>query len=49
VIDVEHRRIDADLRLGDVEILLHVETRGNEHRDDVVAHLRQQGYPVTVG
>jgi len=49
VIDVEHRRIDADLRLGDVEILLHVETRGSEHRDEVVEHLRQREYPVTIG
>ena len=49
VIDVEHRRIDADLRLGDVEVLLHAETRGDEHRDAVVATLREIGYSVEVG
>lgn len=46
VIDVEHRRIDSDLRLGDVEVLLHLETRGSEHRDAVVEQLRAGGYHV---
>ena len=49
VIDVEHRRIDADLRIGDVEVLLHVETRGDEHRDAVVEQLQRLGYSVEVG
>ncbi|CAB5016471.1 MAG: threonine ammonia-lyase [Actinobacteria bacterium] len=48
IIDVEHRRIDADLRFGDVEVLVHVETRGREHRDELVSHLRGSGYQVTV-
>lgn len=48
VIDVEHRRIDADLRFGDVEVLLHVETRGPEDCDALVARLRDSGHQVTV-
>ena len=48
VIDVEHRRIDADLRFGDVEVLLHVETRGPDDCDALVARLRDSGHQVTV-
>ena len=48
VIDVEHRRIDADLRYGDVEVLLHVETRGPDDCDALVARLRDSGHQVTV-
>jgi threonine dehydratase len=47
VLDVEHRRHDPRLRLGEVEIALSVETRGAEHSDRLVTALRAAGYTVT--
>jgi threonine dehydratase len=47
VIDVEHRRHDPRLRLGEVEVALSVETRGAEHSDRLVTALRAAGYTVT--
>jgi threonine dehydratase len=46
--DVAHRRHDARLRLGEVEIELSVETRGAEHSDRLVRALRAAGYQVTM-
>ena len=46
VVDVVHRRNDPQLRLGEVEIALSVETRGAEHSDRLVSALRQAGYTV---
>src|SRR5262249_28664542 len=40
VADVEHRRHDRRLRLGEVEVALSVETRGAEHADRLVTALR---------
>jgi threonine dehydratase len=45
--DVEHRRHDPRLRLGEVEVELSVETRGAEHSDRLVQALRGGGYQVT--
>ncbi|OLB78633.1 MAG: threonine ammonia-lyase [Actinobacteria bacterium 13_2_20CM_2_71_6] len=47
VVDVAHRRHDPELNLGEVEIDLSVETRGDEHADRLVDMLRAAGYPVT--
>jgi threonine dehydratase len=47
VLDVEHRRHDPRLRLGEVEIALSVETRGAEHSDRLITALRAAGYTVT--
>jgi threonine dehydratase len=47
VLDVEHRRHDPRLRLGEVEVALSVETRGAEHSDRLVTALRAAGYTVT--
>lgn len=44
--DVAHRRHDARLRLGEVEIELSVETRGAEHSDRLVQSIRSAGYEV---
>jgi threonine dehydratase len=44
---VWHRRQDARLRLGEVEVALAVETRGSEHGDRLVTALRSAGYTVT--
>jgi threonine dehydratase len=46
VVDVEHRRKDRRLRLGEVEVALSVETRGPEHSERLIAQLRASGYTV---
>jgi threonine dehydratase len=46
--DVEHRRNDPRLRLGEAEVELSVETRGAEHSDRLLSALRQAGYSVTL-
>ena len=46
--DVAHRRHDAALRLGEVEVELSVETRGAEHSDRLVQALRAGGYAVSL-
>ena len=47
VLDVVHERTSASLHLDEVEVLLQVETRGAEHAERVLAHLRGCGYTVT--
>jgi threonine dehydratase len=50
VADVEHLRTEAHLHLDEVEVTVHVETRGGEHSAEVLALLRRSGYqPVEVG
>jgi threonine dehydratase len=46
--DVAHRRHEAALRLGEVEVELSVETRGAEHSDRLVQALRAAGYWVSL-
>ncbi len=46
VLDVEHSRISGSLPLGDVEVVLALETRGPEHCAAVVAALRSAGHAV---
>ena len=46
--DVAHRRHEAALRLGEVEVELSVETRGAEHSDRLVQALRAAGYSVSL-
>ncbi|MGD8195003.1 hypothetical protein ACEXQB_010985 [Herbiconiux sp. P18] len=36
------------LQISQVELELHIETRGPEHRDQVVAKLRDAGFEVRV-
>src|SRR3954470_16947915 len=47
VLDVVHSRTSAHLHLGEVGVELQVETRGPEHADKVLSHLRGCGYHVT--
>jgi threonine dehydratase len=47
VLDVVHERTSARLHLDEVEVQVQVETRGPDHADRVVQHLRDCGYPVT--
>ena len=46
VLDVVHERTSASLHLDEVEVQLQVETRGVEHADRVLAHLRGCGYTI---
>lgn len=47
VLDVGHVRTDARLGLTEVEVELHLETKGPEHCAEVGAALREAGYQVT--
>ena len=47
VLDVMHERVTPRLQVGEVEVLLQVETRGPAHCDEVIAQLRQAGYHMT--
>ena len=47
VIDVVHERTSASLHLDEVEVQLQVETRGPEHAQRVLGHLRERGYRFT--
>ena len=49
VLEVEHLRTDAGLRVDEVEIDLQLEMRGPEHCDEVVELLRAEGYGVHEG
>lgn len=49
VVEVEHVRTDARLRVDEVEVRLQLETRGEEHCDEVLARLRAAGYPLVFG
>jgi threonine dehydratase len=46
VLTVEHVRIDPKLRVGEVDIQVQVESRGKDHCDDLLAHLRAVGYRI---
>lgn len=47
VLDVVHERTSAQLHLDEVEVQLQVETRGPEHAERVLAHVRECGYTLT--
>ena len=46
VLDIHHRRGFADLRVGDVEIVLQLETRGRDHVAEIIQALEAQGVRV---
>jgi threonine dehydratase len=46
VVDIEHNRVDAGLRVDEVDIVVHVETRGPEHCQSLLASLEESGYEV---
>ena len=48
VLDIHHRRGFADISVGDVEIVLQIETRGNEHVEDIIRSLEGRGVTVEV-
>jgi threonine dehydratase len=47
ILDVVHSRTSAQLHLGEVDVDLQVETRGDAHAAQVLSHLRDCGYPVS--
>ena len=49
VLDVWHERVTPRLQVGEVEVLLQVETRGPEHCEEVITELRQAGYTLVFG
>jgi len=48
VVDVVHERHDPQLRIGEVEVALSVETRGAGHSDALLGSLREAGYEVAM-
>lgn len=48
VLDIHHRRGFADISVGDVEIVLQLETRGAEHVAEIIQALEDRGLEVEV-
>ena len=48
VLDLHHRRGFADISVGDVEIVLQLETRGREHVEEIIGALEERGVSVEV-
>lgn len=46
IVGIEHHREGASARIGDVDVLLQVETKGPEHIADLTASLSAEGYEV---
>ena len=44
VVDIEHNRVDAGLRVDEVDIVVHVEARGPEHCTALLTELAERGY-----
>jgi threonine dehydratase len=48
VLDVMHERVAARLPVEEAEVLMHLETRGADHSEDVIGRLRDRGYTLTL-
>ncbi len=46
VLEIAHRRAFADISVGDVEIVMHLETRGREHVADIIRLFESEGLRV---
>jgi len=46
VVEVLHTRHGSGLQINEVELELHIETRGHDHRDEVISKLRDAGYSI---
>ena len=46
VLQIAHRRAFADISVGDVGIVMHLETRGREHVEEIVRRLEADGHTV---
>jgi threonine dehydratase len=47
VLDVLHQRTAGRLDIDEAEVLLHLETRGPDHCDEVLGRLRAEGYKLS--
>ncbi|MFI0351525.1 threonine ammonia-lyase [Actinomadura sp. 9N407] len=47
VLDVMHERVAARLHVEEAEVLMHLETRGAEHSEEVLGRLRAKGYTLS--
>lgn len=48
VVGVEHQRFGRRLRLGQVDIVVEVEVRGDDHSHEIVRELRRRGHTVSL-
>jgi threonine dehydratase len=48
VVEVLHTRHGKGLQISQVELELHIETRGPDHRDQVIAKLRDAGFELRI-
>jgi threonine dehydratase len=48
VVEVLHTRHTGGMNISQVELELHIETRGPEHAEEVLQHLRDEGYEPRV-
>ena len=46
VVEIEHNRFDPGLSVDEVDIVVQVETRGPEHRDELLRQLAEAGYEI---
>ena len=46
VLEIRHRRAFADITVGDVQVVMHLETRGREHVREIVSALEAFGHSV---
>ena len=46
VLEVAHERTSPTLHVGEVEVRLQLETRGEQHAEQVLDRLREHGYRV---
>jgi threonine dehydratase len=46
VLEIAHRRAFADISVGDVEIVMHLETRGRDHVQEITKLLEARGLQV---
>ena len=49
VLGVEHHRLGRRLQLGQVEVVIELEVRGEDHIASIRRHLHDAGYPVETG
>ena len=46
VLEIRHRRAFADITVGDVQVVMHLETRGREHVKEIISALEAFGHSV---
>lgn len=48
MLGIHHRRGFADISVGDVEIVIQIETRGQEHVSEIILALEDRGVTVEI-